>query len=334
MVDRKNVLVLGGAGFVGAHLSERLLRDYNVICVDSFFSSGESNINHLLRLPNFEFVKHDMSEPLDLENNPELAKFQVNVFGISEIYNLACPMSVKNFEKLRIETVRANTLGMINSLELARQYKAKYLQFSSSVIYGNVPRGEFVDEKFMGTMDLLDPRAGYDEGKRYAESIVDTYRQAYNLDTKIVRIFRTYGPRMLLGDGQMIPDFILNALENKDLVVYGDDSFQTCLCYVGDIVEGCISAMNSSINDPINLGSADVYKIVDVAKKIIELTGSSSKIVFEGAQLFMRELALPDINFAKENLGWFPIVTLADGLQKTVDFTRAHKDLLTFSKDI
>lgn len=334
MPERKNVLVLGGAGFLGAQLSERLLKDANVICVDSFFSGGENNINHLLRLPNFEFIKHDISEPLDLEQISDLAKFQINVFGISEIYNFACPMSVKNFARLRIETIRANTYGVINSLELARKYKAKYLQASSSVVYGAVPRDEFVDENYQGTVDILDPRACYDEGKRYAESIVDTYRKVYNLDTKIVRIFRTYGPRMLLNDGQMIPDFILNALENKDLVVYGAKDFRTSLCYVSDIMEGCISIMGTNVNEPINLGNTDVYKLVDVAQKIIELTGSKSKIVFEGQKEFMRELALPDISKAKEKFGWFPIVILEDGLRKTVDFTRAHKDLLTFSKEI
>lgn len=334
MADRKNILVIGGAGFIGSLLCERLVSKNNVICIDNFSSSAEKNISHLLKLPHFEFINHDISKKIDLEKVPDLEKFNVNIFGIKEIYNLACPTSVKNFEKLKVQTVLANTKGLINALELAVKYKSKFMQFSSSVVYGETPREEFVTEDYRGVYDMLDPRACYDEGKRYAESVVDTYRRSHNLDTKIVRIFRTYGPRMMLNDGQMLPDFILNALEGKDLVIYGNEDFRTSLCYVSDVVEGCIKLMDSDINDPVNLGSTEVYKLADVARKIVELTGSTSQIKFEGDQLFMRELALPDITAAKDGMGWFPIVTLEDGLQKTVDFTRAHKDLLTFSTDI
>ncbi len=334
MEQRKNVLVIGGAGFIGAHLCERLTKEANVICLDNFITSGENNINHLLRLPNFAFIKHDIVNPIDLEKIPDLQNFQLNVFGINEIYNLACPTSVKNFETLRDETVLANTVGLINSLNLAVKFKSKFMQFSSSVVYGEAPRNEFIKEDFRGKTDFLDVRACYDEGKRYAEAIVETYHKIFKLDTKVVRIFRTYGPRMLINDGQIIPDFIVNALENKDIVIYGTEEFQTSLCFVSDIVEGCLSVMNSNTNEPINLGSSDVYRIVDIVEKIIELTGSSSQIKFESNQIFLRELATPDISKAKELLGWFPIVTMEDGLQKTIDFTRAHKDLLTFSTNI
>jgi UDP-glucuronate decarboxylase len=334
MAERKNILVLGGAGFIGSLLCERLIKNANVICVDNFSSSGEKNINHLLKYPHFEFIKHDITKPLDLEKNKDLEKFQVGIFGIKEVYHLACPTSVKNFEKLRIETVKANTRGLINALELAVKYKSKFMQFSSSVVYGETPREEYVREDFRGLTDMLDQRACYDEGKRYAESVVETYRAKHKLDTKIVRIFRTYGQRMLLDDGQMIPDFIMNALNNKDIIIYGGKDFRTSLCYVSDVVEGCIKLMESKVNDPVNIGSTEVYEIADVAKKIIELTGSKSKIKFEKENSFMRELALPDITLIKEKIGWFPIVSLEVGLQKTVDFTRAHKDLLTFSTDI
>lgn len=334
MAKLKNILVLGGAGFLGGHLCERLLMGANVICLDNFVTSRQNNINHLLRLPNFEFINADITQPLDLEKFGELNKFQVGVFGVQEIYNLACPMSVKNFEKFKIQTIKANTQGVINALELAVKYKAKFLQFSSSVVYGETPRGEFVAEDYRGLSDMLESRACYDEGKRYAETAVDTYRQVYNLDTKIARVFRTYGPRMLLADGQMIPDFILNALDNKDLVIYGEKDFRTSLCYISDIVEGCIRLMESDIKEPVNLGGTDVYKIADVAKKIVELIGSHSKIKFQEEQLFMRELALPDITKIKQAIGWFPIVTLEEGLKKTIEYTRAHKDLLTFSTDI
>ena len=334
MADRKNVLVVGGAGFIGSLLCERLVGTHNVICIDNFSSSAEKNINHLLKLPHFEFINYDITKKIDLEKVPDLEKFKVNIFGIKEIYNLACPTSVKNFEKLRMQTVYANTKGLINMLELAVKYKSKFMQFSSSVVYGDAPRDEFITEDYRGVSDMLDTRSCYDEGKRYAESIVDNYRKVHNLDTKVVRIFRTYGPRMMLDDGQMIPDFILNALEGKDIVIYGSEEFRTSLCYVSDIVEGCLKLMSSSVNDPVNLGSTEVYKLADVARKIIELTSSTSQIKFEEEKTFMRELALPDISAVKEELGWFPLVILEDGLRKTVDFTRANKDLLTFSTDI
>ncbi|MBT4723168.1 NAD-dependent epimerase/dehydratase family protein [Candidatus Falkowbacteria bacterium] len=334
-MKKKNILVLGGAGFIGALLCERLLQnDNNVICVDNFISSGEKNINHLLKLPNFKFINKDVSKGLDLDKIKDLDIFQVKVFGISEIYNLACPTSIKNFEKLREDTVRANTVGLINALDIAVKYKAKFLQFSTSVIYGDTPRGKFITEDFQGLLDLKDERACYDAGKFYAEAVVNTYQKVHNLDTKIIRIFRTYGPKMLLDDGQMIPDFIVNALENKDLVIIGKKQFQTSLCYVSDIVEGAMAVMKSDLNKAVNLGSPEIFKIVDVAKEIIRLTNSKSKIVFNGEELFMRELAVPDINLVKEEIGWLPIISLEDGLKKTIDFTRANKDLLTFSKDI
>jgi UDP-glucuronate decarboxylase len=334
MSQRKNVLVFGGAGFIGSHLCERLLKDSNVICIDNFASSGEGNINHLLRSPNFKFVKADMSEKLDLESIQDLAQFQIKVFGIKEIYNFACPMSVNNFDKLKKDIVLANTVGLVNSLDLAVKYQAKYLQASTSVVYGKTKQGEYVNEDYRGQTDFLDTRSCYDEGKRYAESVVDTYRLISNLDTRVVRIFRTYGSKMLLDDGQMIPDFILNALENKDLSIYGDDTFTTSLCFISDIVEGCMKIMDSSVTEPVNIGSTDVFKIVDVAEKIIELTGSKSTIKFEEEKLFMRQLALPDITKIRETIGWVPVVTLEDGLKKTIDYTKAHKDLLTFSTDI
>ena len=328
MAQRKNVLVLGGAGFIGSHLCERLLSDANVICIDNFSSSGEGNINHLLRSPNFKFVNHDFTKGIDLENNKDLDQFEIKVFGIKEVYNFACPMSVKNFDKLKINTVLAQTTGLVNALELAVKYQAKFLQASSAVVYGDVKKGEFIKEDYRGLSDMLSSLACYDEGKRYAETIVKSYQEVHNVDARIVRIFRTYGPKMLLNDGQMLPDFISNALENKDLVIFGDEKFETSLCFVSDVVEGCLKVMESPVLDPVNLGSTDVFKLVDVAKKIIELTSSKSKIVF------MRELALPDITKVREELGWIPVVTLGDGLQKTVDYTRAHKDLLTFSTDI
>lgn len=334
MAQRKNVLVIGGAGFIGSHLCERLLHDSNVICLDNFISSGEGNINHLLKSPNFKFVRADINEKIDLESIKELELFQIKVFGIKEVYNLACPTSVKNFVKVKKETVLSNTVGLINALELAVKYQAKFLQASSSVVYGAVERGVFVKEDYRGLTDMLDSRACYDEGKRYAESVVRTYQEVHNLDARIIRIFRTYGPRMLLQDGQMLPDFILNALENKDLTIHGNKDFQTSLCFVSDVVEACVKIMDSAVTDPVNVGSTDVYVLADVAEKIIEMIGSKSKVKFEKAQLFMRELALPDITKLRDAIGWLPIVTLEEGLRKTIDYTKAHKNLLTFSTEI
>jgi len=333
----KNILVLGGGGFIGSHLCERLVNEgQNVICVDNFCSSSPQNIKHVLKASNFELIKHDLVKPLSkLEEIEDVAKFQINVYGIQEIYNLACPTSVKNFEKHKIQTIKANSVVMTNSLDLAVKYKAKYMQFSSSVIYGDVPKStpkkpSFVKEDYRGAIDHLEPRACYDQGKKYAETIVDVYHDQFKLDTKMVRIFRTYGPRMLLRDGQMIPDFILNALDNKNLEIFGDENFITSLCYVSDIVEGVIKLMASAINDPVNMGGTQVHKLVDVANKIKELTGSSSNVVFKERLLFMRELGYPDISRVKSEMGWFPIVSLEDGLKRTIEYTKAHKALLTF----
>ncbi len=209
------------------------------------------------------------------------------------------------------------------------------MQFSSSVVYGDVPKSTaqkpyYVKERYRGAMDHLEPRSCYDQGKKYAETIVDVYHDKFNLDTKIVRIFRTYGPRMLLNDGQMIPDFIVNALDNKDMEIYGDKNFITSLCFVSDIVEGVIKVMDSPINEPVNMGGTQVNKLVDVAQKIKELTGSSSNIIFKDRLLFMRELGYPDISKIKKTIGWFPIVSLDDGLKRTIEYTKAYKSLVAY----
>ncbi len=329
--ERKNVLVTGGAGFIGSHLCEKLLKTCNVICLDNFITSSEINIDLLLKYPNFVFLRHDICEPLNLEELPELERFKVKFFGIQEIYHLACPTSAKNFEKLKIQTLLANFLGTKNMLDLALKYKAKFLLASSSVVYG--PRRSdrvFFNENDLGeNINQLSPRACYDEGKRFAETVAATYEQMYGLDVKIARIFRTYGPKERLFDGEMVPDFIIDALENKDLIIYGDESFSTSLCYVADIVDGLVRLMEAPSGiGPVNLGSDQDIRLIDVANKIIEMTGSSSKIVFESPLLFMTPLGLPDIRKAKELLGWMPLVRLEDGLQKAIDYTQAHKSLL------
>jgi UDP-glucuronate decarboxylase len=327
--EKKNLLVTGGAGFIGSHLCDELVKKNKVICIDNFISGSEANIDHLLQNPDFQFIKHDINEPIDLAKLRELEKFKVEFQGVQEIYHLACPTSPKDFEKTRVETVLTNSVGTRNILDLAVKYKAKFLLASSSVVYGpRDPKIKHFKEDYAGIVDQLSPRACYDEGKRFAETLTSTYGQVNNLDTKIVRIFRTYGPRMKLKTGRMLPDFVSNALDNKDLVIYGDESFSSSFCHVSDIVQGIIKTMKSGEAGPINLGSDLEYKLVDVAKKVIEITNSKSKIVFKKPLLFMSPLGLPDITSAKERFGWFPVVLLEEGLRGAIDYFRAHKSIL------
>jgi len=327
--DKKNVLVTGGAGFIGSHLCDELVKTSKVICLDNFSSGDEKNIDHLLAEENFRFLKHDIAEPLDLEAFSELNDFKIAFQGIQEIYNLACPMSPKDFEKSRVETILANTTGLINMLNLARHYEAAFLHFSSSVVYG--PRradNQKIAEDDIGAVDFLSPRAGYDEGKRYAETMVKTYGEVYGLSAKIIRLFRIYGPRMKLIDNQMIPDIINNALDGADVEIIGDRNFSTSLCYVSDAVDAAIKMMSSGRSRPVNIGSDVLLNMTDVAEKIIRLIGSNSQIKYAPAHLFMTPLCLPDITLAKNLLGWMPVVTLEKGLEKTIDDLRASKNLI------
>jgi UDP-glucuronate decarboxylase len=219
---------------------------------------------------------------------------------------------------------------MKNILDLATKYKAKVVHASSSVVYGPRQDGvEFFKEEIFGCVNHLTPRGCYDEGKRFSETMIQTYRETQSLDAKIARIFRTYGPRERLFDGEMVPDFIIDALDNKDLIIYGDQNFSTSLCYVDDIVSGLIKLMSAPADiGPVNLGSNEDLKLLDVANKIISMAGSESKVVFEKPLLFMTALGLPDTSRAKEMLGWVPLVRLEDGLQKSIDYTQAYKPLL------
>ncbi|PLX28753.1 NAD-dependent dehydratase [Candidatus Parcubacteria bacterium] len=331
--EKKNVLVTGGAGFLGSHVCERLLKEAKVICMDDLSNSHIHNIQHLLQYPDFEFIKYDVNQPIDLNNFPELDKFKVKFQGIQEIYHLACPTSPKNFEDLKIHSLWANSRAMLNTLDLAVEYKAKYVFGSSSVVYGDPPENDIIfSEDEEGIVHHLSPRGCYDEGKRFAETCIETYRQVYGLDAKIARIFSTYGPRMKLRDGLLIPDFILNALEGKDLVIYGDGEMQQSLCFVTDMVDGIVRLMGT---DPdvhlVNLGLDEPYKMSHVAEKIIEMTQSSSRIVYEDPLVFLTKKGLPDLRRAKENLGWIPLVRLEEGLQRTIDYTLANKEMLSLN---
>jgi len=330
---KKNILVLGGAGFIGSHLCDKLIQESKVICIDNFVSGKEENIDHLLESENFIFIKDDINNLTDLDKYKELERFQVKFQGIQEIYNLACPTSPKNFKENAIITVHTNSIGMIRALDLAVKYKAKLLHLSSSVVYG--PRDDkepmMKEYKYFPSSPLT-PRAHYDEGKRFSETLVYTYRQFYGIDAKILRIFTTYGPRMPLFEGHMIPDFIVAALDNQPLIIYGDENFSTTLCYISDVVDACLKMMNSSEAGPFNIGSPDEYKISDIAQQIIKMTNSKSEIHYADPLLFMSRLGLPDITMAKEKLQWFPITLLNKGLEETVEYGKANKVIIDWSK--
>ncbi len=331
--EKKNVVVTGGAGFIGSHLCERLLREAKVICLDDFSNSHSSNISHLLQYPDFEFIKCDVNQPIDLEKYPELEKFKVKFQGIQEIYHLACPTSPHDFEKLKLYSLWANSLAMLNTLDLAVKYRAKYVFTSSSVVYGDATEDkQFFKETDEGIVHHLSPRACYDEGKRFAETCVETYRQVYGIDAKIARIFTTYGPHMRLFTGQLIPDFIVGALEGKEIIIYGDQDFSTSLCYVTDISDGLTRLMASEPEIKlVNLGVDQIVKLTEVAEMIIEMTNSTSKIVFADPLLFLTRKGAPDLTYVKEALGWMPLVRLRDGLAKTIDYTIANREALVFN---
>ncbi|MCU0679923.1 MAG: NAD-dependent epimerase/dehydratase family protein [Planctomycetes bacterium] len=328
--DKKNILVIGGAGFIGSHLCDELVKTSKVICVDNFCGSSEKNIDHLLSNPDFAFINHDASIPIDLEALPELKKFRVPFQGIQEIYNLACPTSPKHFLENRIKTLIANSLLIKNVLDWTVKYEAKLVHFSSSVVYGlraNDSGAAIMKEDFVGLVNHVSPRSSYDEGKRFAETMVVNYRDFYNIDAKIIRVFRTYGPRMELNDDQMIPDFVNNALDGNDLVIFGDQNFSSSFCYVSDVVDAAVKLMDSTIKEPLNIGSDVDVKLSDIAQMIITETKSQSKITYENGKLFMTQLCLPDIYRARNDLGWMPVVTLKNGLKKTIFDLQAHKRL-------
>src|SRR3989338_407635 len=329
ITGRKNILVTGGAGFIGSHLVEDLVRKNNVICLDDFSSGTESNIDHLLSHPNFVFIRHDLTIPIDLNEQPELSRFKVKYQGVQEVYHLACPTSPNEIQKKRIETALANSHATANALAIALKYHAKFLHVSSSVVYGpRTDERQRVGEDDLGIVDVLSPRACYDEGKRFAETLVNTYRLVHNLDTKIIRLFRTYGPHLKLNDGHMLSDFIDAALDNREIVVYGDRNFSTSLCYISDVISALTSIMKSDYHSPYNVGGDAEILITDVAGEVIAITNSTSSVVFKEALEFTTPLVLPRLERVKKDIGWFPLVRLGEGLAKTVDYLRAQKGLL------
>ncbi len=330
--EKKNILVTGGAGFIGSHLCERLIREGNrVICLDNLSTGAVHNMDQLLPNPNFQFLRLDVNDAIDLEQYAELAAFKLPFQGIQEIYHLACPTSVKDFDQYKIQTLLANSTGNYRVLELARKYRSRILFASSSVVYGTRDKANpFVSEETVGAgNDHLSPRGCYDEGKKFSETMFSTYRQVHGLEVKVARIFRTYGPRMPLNDGQLIPDFVLSAIDANDIVVYGGKPFHTSLMYVTDCVDGLIRLMKAPHEQwLVNFGSDVDHDIADVAQIILKTVGTSVGVRHDAPLMFLSELALPRCSRAKE-LGWLPLVRLEDGLRHTIDYVKANKILLT-----
>lgn len=333
--ETKNILVVGGAGFIGSHLCDELIQNNKVICVDNFLTSMERNIDHLLRNPNFVFIKHDIIEPLELAEMPELGKFKAEFQGVQEIYFTACPDSPKEYMKYPIETLLINSTGLKNTLDLAIKYKAKFMYLSSSAVYGSAPTSPggkkfLFKEKYQGPVDPVGPHSSYVEGKRFGESLVANYRDQHQLAAKIVRVFDIYGPRMKFLDGRIIPEMISLALDNKEVIIEGDKNTMGAFCYIGDLIKGLLNVMDSKEEGPINMGSNWDTKLTDLAQKIIELINSKSKSRFAAPKIIASRLApkLPDISLIKDKLGWFPVVLLEDGLKKTIDDLRASKGLI------
>jgi len=321
---KPNILITGGAGFIGSHLADVLVNNNHVIVVDNFITGSEKNIDHLLKSPNFEFVKHDLTKPLDFAKYPETKKFKVELQGIQEIYHLACPTSPKEYNKLSIETLLANSHATYNVLKIAKKHKSKFLFLSTAAIYGEAESDGPIKEDNWGSVNPIGPRSCYNEGKRFAESLVINYHLRYKLDAKIARVFNTYGPRMKVDDGRMIPDFIVSALNNKPITIFGTEESTGSYCYIDDMIEALIRLIHSDINTPVNLGSAQEIRLVEVAKLITQLTNSKSEIDFKPPLPYVSQQLIPDISLAKENIDWFPIVPLEEGLVKTVEEMRVH----------
>lgn len=310
-LDRKRVLVTGGAGFLGSHLCDRLISDGDdVICVDNLFTGSKDNIRHLLGNPYFEFIRHDITEPLYVE--------------VDQIYNLACPASPPHYQKNPIKTAKTSVLGAMNMLGLAKRVGARILQASTSEVYGD-PEVHPQPENYRGCVNPIGIRSCYDEGKRMAETLFFDYHRRENVDIKVIRIFNTYGPRMNPKDGRVVSNFIVEALDGKPITIYGDGKQTRSFQYVDDLIEGMLRMMDDSSEDfvgPVNLGNPEEFTMLELAEKVLQLTGSHSQLTYEplpGDDPIQRK---PVIELAKKELGWEPKVMLDEGLEKTIEYFR------------
>lgn len=303
------ILVTGGAGFLGSHLSEQLLLlGHEVICVDNFYTGSKKNVKHLLDQTNFEVIRHDVTFPLYLE--------------VEGIFNLACPASPIQYQRNPVQTFKTNVHGAINILGLAKRTNARVLQASTSEVYGD-PSVSPQPESYWGHVNPIGIRSCYDEGKRAAETLFFDYHRQYGLDIRVARIFNTFGPRMAINDGRVVSNFIVQALENRDLTVYGDGSQTRSFCYVDDLISGLISLFFSGdVHEPINLGNPEPINMGELAKEIIQKTNSKSQITFQSIPLDDPRRREPDIDKAKNILGWEPKISRSIGLDKTIDYFR------------
>lgn len=304
----KRILVTGGGGFLGSHLCEKLLgQGHEIICVDNFYTGSRANIAHLVSNPLFEILRHDICFPLYVE--------------VDEIYNLACPASPIHYQFDPVQTAKTSVHGAINMLGLAKRVKAKILQASTSEVYGD-PKIHPQTEDYWGNVNPIGTRSCYDEGKRCAETLFFDYHRQHKLQIKVARIFNTYGPRMHPNDGRVISNFIMQALTDRDITVYGDGEQTRSFCYVDDLIDGLIKLMDTEddFTGPINLGNPEEFMILELAEKVIKLTGAKSKIKHEELPLDDPRQRQPDIGFAKKSLGWEPKIELEKGLKKTIEY--------------
>lgn len=301
------VLVTGGAGFLGSHLCERLLdKGHEVLCLDNFFTGRRKNIVSLLGNSNFELVRHDIVQPVLLE--------------VDQVYHLACPASPVHYQYNPVKTIKTNVIGTYNMLGLAKRVKARFLLASTSEVYGD-PREHPQKEEYWGNVNPIGIRSCYDEGKRVSETFTMDYHRQSGVDVRIVRIFNTYGPRMLQNDGRVVSNFIVQALQGKDITVYGEGSQTRSFCYVDDLVEGMMRMMTAEdFTGPVNLGNPEEYTILDFAKKIITMTGSRSKIINQPLPSDDPTQRQPDISLAIKKLGWQPRVSVDEGLSRTIEY--------------
>ncbi len=307
---RKKILVTGGAGFVGSHLCEYLLNQgHDVVCLDNYFTGRKQNVVHLMSNPYFEIVRHDVTLPFYIE--------------VDEIYNLACPASPIHYQYNGIKTIKTSVMGAINMLGLAKRTRAKILQASTSEVYGD-PNVHPQPEEYWGHVNPIGPRACYDEGKRCAESLFISYYQQNQVRIKIARIFNTYGPRMLANDGRVVSNFIVQALMGEDITVFGQGTQTRSFCYVDDLVKGLVALMESddTVTGPINIGNPGEFTMLELAEKVINITGSKSKIVFRPLPQDDPMQRQPNISKAKSILNWSPSIALDQGLEKTIDYFR------------
>ena len=307
-MKRARVLVTGGAGFLGSHLCDRLIKDgYDVMCLDNLFTGSKDNIRHLLGNPYFEFIRHDIIQPFYIE--------------CDQIYNLACPASPLWYQKDPIYTFQTSVYGAMNCLGLAKRTGARVLQASTSEVYGD-PVINPQPESYWGNVNTIGIRSCYDEGKRAAETLFFDYYRKHNIDIKIMRIFNTYGPRMDIGDGRVVSNFIVQALRGEDITIYGDGNQTRSFCYVDDLVEGLVRLMNNDtgFTGPVNIGNPDEYTMKELADLVIELTGSKSKIIYKPLPSDDPRQRKPMIDLAKKELGWEPSINVREGLVRTIAY--------------